>query len=146
MTERLPVKQDAAGNAGVHTTGVMTPMTTTTVRRTTASTTTRSAGSGRRPGMSKATLGKAKLAAVALAAVAFIGSLFGVIRATPNFVTPGQAPSPSAPQGGLQSGLPAFTAPSQVSQFAPLPQAPSFAMPQAPQAPAFRPLVRSRGS
>lgn len=134
MTERTPVNQNSSSSAGSRVTNGVARSSSSG-----AGPARRPAGNGRRRGLSKAALAKAKLAAVALSAVAFVGSLFGVVRATPNFVTPASATQPGSPSV-------VAPAPAQVSQLAPLPQAPVFSMPQSPQAPAFRPLVRSRGS
>jgi hypothetical protein len=86
---------------------------------------------------SRALINRAKLAAVALAVVAFVSSLAGVVIANPG-VKQAQAAGPVS-----QAALTMPAPPAQLSQGdngAPL------VMPQMPQAPRLRPLVRSRGS
>ncbi len=96
-----------------------------------------------RGGPSKAALGRVKLAAIALSAVAFVGSLAGVVRATPNTVRPQAAVQPAVQQQIAQA---APVAPQRPSFFAPQTQDGSFVMPTRPQMPALRPFARTRGS
>jgi hypothetical protein len=99
----------------------------------------------KRGGPSKATLGRVKLGAIAFSVVAFVGSLAGVIRATPNTVKAPVAAQPVVVAQAQSLQRPAFD--QQTSPFAnDINNDPSLVMPVRPQMPTLRPFTRTRGS
>jgi hypothetical protein len=97
----------------------------------------------RRGGPGKATLGRVKLGAIAFSAVAFVGTLAGVIRATPNTIK-----APVAAQPAVVAQTQPLQSPALDQQASPFlnNNDPSLVMPVRPQMPTLRPFTRTRGS
>ena len=117
------------------------PMTEQDITKRVPAGATRPDRNSRRPRPSKAFLERAKLTAIALSVVAFVGSLAGVIVATPNTkqAIDGLQPAISAPAPSSSANVPQLD--SQLSNTeAPL------VLPARPQMPSLRPLTRTRGS
>ncbi len=103
--------------------------------------TSRPNNTGRRRGMSKAVLGRVKLGAIALSVVAFLASLAGVVQASPAAI----AKMNAAQAAAVTQAAPVIPA-SQLGAGTSNGDAAPLVLPQRPQMPTIRPMVRSRGS
>jgi hypothetical protein len=97
---------------------------------------------GRRPGLNKVAIGRIKLAAIALSVVAFLASLAGVVQASPAAI----ARTNAAAQASALTQVAPVLPPARLGTGSSNGDVAPLVLPQRPQMPTIRPMIRSRGS